>query len=150
MKPMQRLAQDWREFIELLNLHQVKYLVVGGFAVGYHGYPRTTGDIDFFVEVSADNAHRIKSAIDAFGFGSLGLTSEDFQQENRIIQLGYPPNRIDIITSISGVTFAQAWADRIEAELDGIRVMFIGKDTLLVNKAAAGRSKDQADLDALR
>ena len=146
---MQKLAQDWREFIELLNSHQVKYIIVGGYAVGYHGYPRTTGDIDFFVEVSAENAQRIKSAIDDFGFGSLGLTSDDFQQANRIVQLGYPPIRIDIITAISGVTFAQAWTDRIQDELDGIKVVFIGKETLRTNKAASGRSKDKADLDAL-
>lgn len=124
-------------------------MIVGGYAVGYHGYPRTTGDIDFFVDVSAENAHRIKSAIDDFGFGSLGLTSDDFQQANRIVQLGYPPNRIDIITAISGVTFAQAWTDRIEDELDGIKVVFIGKQTLLANKTASGRSKDKTDLDAL-
>src|SRR5579871_714865 len=131
---MQKLAQDWREFIALLNSHQVKYLIVGGYAVAYHGYPRTTGDIDFFVEISAENAHRIKSVIDDFGFGSLGLTTDDFLQANKVIQLGYPPNRIDIITTISGVTFAQAWADRVEDELDGIKVAFIGKKTLLTNK----------------
>ena len=107
------LQKDLREFIELLNSHDVKYLIVGGFAVAYHGYPRTTGDIDFFIEVSEENARKLTVVLDQFGFAGLGLTEKDFLDPGTIIQLGYPPNRIDLVTSISGVAFASAWSRRL-------------------------------------
>ena len=146
---MPKLPNDLREFIELLNAHDVRYVIVGGYAVAYHGFPRLTGDIDFFVETSEENAQRLESVLTDFGFGSIGLSSEDFKKPDQIIQLGYPPNRIDLITSISGVTFAEAWADKVSDDLGGIPVTFIGKKTLLANKAASGRLKDRADLDSL-
>jgi hypothetical protein len=147
---MAKLLQDLREFIELLNSHEVRYLIVGGFAVAYHGHPRMTGDIDFFVEVSEENARKLEAVLVDFGFGGLGLSAEDFKAPGKIIQLGYPPNRIDLITSISGATFAEAWESRVTGELDGLPVTFVGKDILMANKAASGRPKDMADLDALR
>lgn len=146
---MQKLPTDLREFIELLNSHEVRYLIVGGYAVAYHGYPRMTGDIDFFLAVSEENAVKMEAVLRDFGFGGLGLTAQDFLEPGKIIQLGYPPNRIDLLTSISGVNFAEAWEDRVTDELDGLLVNFVGRKTLLVNKAASGRPKDRADLDAL-
>ena len=146
---MDPLAKDLREFIELLNSHDVRYLIVGGFAVAYHGFPRMTGDIDFFVEATEQNAERLAAVLEAFGFGSLGLKASDFTEPDTIIQLGYPPNRIDIITTLSGTSWAEAWAIRQADEIDGLPTQFIGRETLLINKRAAGRPKDLIDLDAL-
>ena len=143
------LQKDLREFIELLNSHDVKYLIVGGYAVAYHGYPRTTGDIDFFVELSEENARKLTAVLDQFGFAGMGLTEKDFLDPGSIIQLGYPPNRIDLVTSISGVAFTSAWEHRVCDQREGLAMVFIDKQTLLANKKAAGRPKDLADLDAL-
>ena len=144
-----KLPRDLREFIVLLNSHDVKYLIVGGYAVAYHGYPRATGDIDLFVEVSQENARKLIAVLGEFGFASLGLTEKDFLVPGSIIQLGYPPNRIDLVTSISGVTFADAWERRIGCHVEGLTMFVVDKQTLMANKAASGRPKDLADLDAL-
>jgi hypothetical protein len=146
---MLKLPKNLRDFVALLNAHDVRYLVVGGYAVAYHGSPRMTGDIDFFVEASQENARKLETVLSEFGFAGLGLTPADFLEPDTIIQLGYPPNRIDLITSLSGVTFAPAWEQRVSAEVDGVTLVFVGKETLLANKAASGRPKDLADLDAL-
>lgn len=146
---MLTLPPDLKEFIELLNSNSVRYLVVGGYAVAFHGHPRFTGDIDFFVDLSADNASRIEKTLTAFGFGALGLTAQDFLQPDTIVQLGYPPNCIDLITSVSGVTFSEAWEERVSIEVNDVTVSVIGKEALLVNKRASGRPKDIADIDAL-
>jgi hypothetical protein len=146
---MVELTEDSREFIELINSHDVRYLIVGGHAVAFHGYPRTTGDMDFFVEVSEENAHKLEAVLNAFGFAGLGLTAKDFLEPGTIIQLGHPPNRIDLVTSISGVTFAQAWEHRVSDRIEGLIMLFVDKQTLLTNKAASGRPKVLADLDAL-
>jgi hypothetical protein len=124
-------------------------LVVGGHAVAYHGYPRTTGDIDFFVEATEENAAKLEKVLAGFGFGSLGLTAKDFLEPGTIVQLGYPPNRIDLVTSISGVAFAEAWARRLSDRIDGLQMLFVDRQTLLANKAASGRPKDLADIAAL-
>ncbi len=147
---MQPLADDLREFIEKLNFHKVRYLVVGGYAVAYHGYPRMTGDIDFFVEASEENAGKLEAVLNAFGFASVGITAQDFLGPDIIIQLGYPPNRIDLITSLSGVAFATAWPSRIKAEIYGISAFIIDKQSLIANKQAAGRAKDLLDVKSLR
>jgi hypothetical protein len=144
-----KLPNDLREFIELLNSHDVRYLIVGGYAVAFHGYPRTTGDIDFFVDVSEDNAGKLIAVLEAFGFASLGLTKQDFLEPGTIIQLGHPPNRIDLVTSISGIRFEDAWQHRVSFEVEGVSLLVIDKPTLMANKAASGRPKDLADLDAL-
>src|SRR5437588_259781 len=146
---MEKLQSDLREFIELLNSHEVRYLIVGGYAVAYHGHPRFTGDIEFFIEASSENASKLMAVLNDFGFGGIGLKASDFDRPDQIVQLGYPPNRIDLITSLSGATFADAWEKRIIDELDGVPVNFIDKRTLLANKASTGRLKDKADLDAL-
>lgn len=144
-----KLQKDLREFIELLNSHGVEYLVVGGHAVAYHGHPRYTGDIDFFVRPSAENAERVASAIAAFGFPEAALNAAVFTEPDRVVQLGRPPYRIDILTSISGLSFEDAWSGHIESALDQLPVRFIGKNALLANKRAAGRPKDLADVDEL-
>lgn len=144
-----KLQSDLREFIGLLNSRKVDYLVVGGHAVAFHGYPRFTGDVDFFINATPENAGRVLQVLDDFGFGSLGLDVQSLTQAGKVIQLGRPPNRIDLLTSISGVAFEEAWEQRIAAELDGIPVHFVSKEALIKNKRAAARSKDLADVDAL-
>jgi hypothetical protein len=144
-----KLTKDLREFVVLLNSHRVEYVVVGGHAVAYHGHPRYTGDTDFFVRPSRDNAQRVLAVLDAFGFGEVGISNDDLTQPGRIIQLGYPPNRIDLITGITGVDFDEAWSGRVQTTLDGLPVPFLGRDALLKNKRAAGRAQDLADADAL-
>ncbi len=144
------LSKDLREFVECLNSNGVEYLVVGALAVSWHGYPRYSADIDFFVRASAGNAARVLRSIQEFGFGSLGLTVDDFTAPARVIQLGHEPNRIDLMTSISGVSFDDAWQTRVQGELDGIMVHFIGRDALLRNKEASGRGKDRIDVEELR
>ncbi len=146
---MQKLQKDFREFIELLNSHGVRYMIAGGFAVAFHGFPRNTGDIDFLVETSPENARSLQHVLLEFGMGSLGLTAQDFTKLDVIVQLGYPPYRIDLLTSISGSTFEEAWKSRVETEIDGLPMVFIGKDVLIKNKAEVGRPKDLADLSRL-
>jgi hypothetical protein len=148
-----KLQKDLREFVELLGSQRVEYLVVGAHAVAFHGHPRFTGDIDFLVRATPDNAARLIEVIDSFGFGGLGLMRQDFLTMGNVIQLGQPPNRIDILTSISGVDFDEAWAGRVHGDLDGLPVAFLGLDALITNKRASGRDKDLVDaktLDAIR
>jgi hypothetical protein len=144
------LQKDLREFIELLNSHKVEYLIVGGHAVAFHGYPRFTGDIDIFVRPVPENAARVLAVLVDFGFGSTGLDVAALTSPGKVIQLGRPPNRIDLLTSISGVEFDQAWSDRVESQLDSLPVAFIGLESLLRNKRSTGRTKDKDDLEKLR
>ena len=144
-----KLERDLREFIELLNAHEVRYLVVGAHAVAFHGRPRYTADIDFFVDSSPENAQRISDTLQEFGLVDIGVNSADFTASDLIVQLGIEPNRVDIMTSISGVTFNEAWGSRTAGELDGLPVHFISKELLRRNKAAVGRKQDLADLDYL-
>lgn len=142
------LSKDLREFIALLNSTSVKYVLVGGHAVAFHGYPRFTGDINFFVERSSENAAKLEAVLNDFGFGQLGLKAADFLQPGIIAQLGRPPNRIDILTSIDGVEFAEAWNSRIKTST-GVELFVINKELLLRNKRVAGRPQDVADIDRL-
>ncbi len=144
-----KLQNDLREFIALLNLHDVRYVLVGGYAVAYHGFPRYTGDIDFFIDIASGNTGRLVTALYDFGFASDTLDAQLFTFENRIIQLGVPPNRIDLLTSISGVTFEETWANRIHTEIDGQIVPVISLELLRRNKQASARPKDLLDLDNL-
>jgi hypothetical protein len=144
-----KLHKDLREFIELLNANRVKYLIVGGYALAYHGRPRLTGDTDFFVESSDANARRIENVIKQFGFADLGLSAADFLRPDVVIQLGYPPNRIDIVTSISGVTFEAAWPQRVNDVFGGVPVHVLSRELLVRNKAASARPQDIADIKAL-
>ncbi len=143
------IPKDLREFIELLNSKGVRYLIAGGYAVAFHGHPRMTGDIDIFVEMSPENAGKLEKVLAEFGFGGLGLSEKDFLEPRTIVQLGYPPNRIDVLTSLSGVSFEEAWARRAGVVVDGLPLVFVGRSDLIANKTATGRPKDLADLDAL-
>ncbi|HUS35291.1 MAG TPA: hypothetical protein VM680_08075 [Verrucomicrobiae bacterium] len=145
-----KLIRDLKEFIELLNSRRVEYVLVGGWAFGFHATPRYTGEIDFFLKCDAINAARLKEALQAFGFEDLPEFEDTFLQPDRILQFGVPPNRIDILTQISGVTFADAWSSRVHGEIDGLQVPIISRECLLRNKSAAGRPKDIADADALK
>jgi hypothetical protein len=144
-----KLDRDFKEFIECLNAHDVNYMVVGGYAVGVHGLPRATKDLDVWVLANRANADGVVAALDDFGFSGLGLTVADFCRDDVVVQLGYPPVRIDILTSIDGVDFLDAYPDRVEASVDGLRIAFIGREHLIANKRAAGRSQDLADADRL-
>lgn len=144
-----KLGKDLREFIELLNSRKVDYIVVGGHAVAFHGHPRFTGDIDFLLRPSHENAERLIGAVKEFGFSEMSLSPDDFARPNTVVQLGYPPNRVDLLTSISGVDFDEAWGSRLAGELDGLPVFFLGWDALLKNKRASGRDKDLADVSKL-
>jgi len=143
------LSDDFRDFLRLLNQHQVRYLVVGAYAVAAHGYPRNTGDIDIWIERSPENARKMVTVLADFGFGSQGLTSGDFATPRSEIQLGHPPNRVDLLTDVSGISFADCYEERIEKRLDGITVPFVGRECLRRAKLAAGRSQDRADLENL-
>jgi len=143
------LDRDFSEFIECLRDHDVRFLVVSGYAVAAHGHPRYTGDLDIWVQPSVDNAARLLNALAAFGFGSVGLTANDFTAVNQVIQLGYPPLRIDLLTSIDGVEFESCYASRLDVMVDDIAVSFIGLAELRLNKEASGRPQDRADLAAL-
>jgi hypothetical protein len=143
------LNPDFREFIQLLNANKVRYLVVGGYAVAYFGYPRYTKDIDIWLRLERENAELIVRVLQQFGFGSLGLTVEDFLASNQIIQLGYPPARIDLLTTLPGVEFDECYAARHDVEVDGVVVHFIDRPHLIQNKRASGRLQDLADIEQL-
>jgi hypothetical protein len=145
-----QISKDLREFIDLLNANKVEYIVVGGFAVAWHGHPRFTADIDFLVRPDRTNAETLVKALRDFGFGGLGIVPEDLCRPDQILQLGVKPNRIDLITSIAGVSFEEAWASRVAGSIDSIPVFFIGLDELIRNKEAAARPQDVADAHALR
>ncbi|MBL8088975.1 MAG: hypothetical protein KF758_04660 [Anaerolineales bacterium] len=143
------LNQDFKEFIQSLNDNEVKYLVVGGYAVALHGYPRYTKDMDIWVDMSAENAEKILKALDAFGFGSLGIEASEFTIENQMLQLGNPPGRIDLLTTLPGVEFSECYSSRTIIEVDGVSVNFIDLENLKKNKKATGRHQDLADIENL-
>ena len=145
-----QLARELHEFVSLCVEHGLRFLVVGGYAVAAHGHPRLTKDLDVWVWVDSENAARMAEVLDEFGFGSLGLSADDFMVEGQVVQLGYPPNRIGIMTSIAGVDFEGCWERRTEFLLDSVAVPFIGIEDLERNKLAVGRFQDLADVEALR
>ena len=143
------VQEDFRDFLALLNAHEVEFMIVEGYALAFHGTPRFTGDIDVFVKPDHENAKRIIKALADFGFSSLDLTIDDFKDPDKVIQLGLPPVRIDIITSISGVSWEEADASKIPGPYGDVSVFYIGKKQFITNKRASGRKKDLADLEAL-
>ena len=143
------VQKDFEEFLALLNKHEVEFLIVGGYALAFHGAPRFTGDIDVFVKADRSNAERMLEVLADFGFGSLDIAKEDFLRPNNIIQLGVPPVRIDLITSISGVTWEDANESKDEGLFGNVSVSFISKQQFINNKRASGRKKDLADLESL-
>jgi len=145
-----QLELDFLDFLKLCNKYKVKYLVIGGYAVSIHGYPRTTKDLDVCIELSEENAGKMMNVIRDFGFSSAGLTAEDFLQKDVITQLGYPPLRIDILNDIGGVPYDEAWLNRKEIVYEGVPINFIGYNELLLVKAKAGRKQDLADIEKLK
>lgn len=143
------LPPDFSAFLKSLHEHGAEYLVVGGYAVGYHGYPRVTGVIDLWVARSPSNAERVVEALRAFGFDVPELSPEPFLRENQIVRMGLVPNRIELMTTLSGVTCEACWPERVEDTWDGVPVNVIGLDCLKRNKRASGRLKDLADLENL-
>ena len=143
------IPKEFKEFIESLNEANVEYLVIGAHALALHGVPRYTGDLDILVRRSTENAARIVDAIRVFGLESLGFNEADFMEPDQFIQIGVAPLRLDICTDISGVTFEEAWANRVAGEIGGVPVAFIGKDEFIKNKRAVGRPKDLGDIDQI-
>ncbi len=144
------LTQDFREFFQSLNDHSVRYLVIGGYAVAFHGHPRYTQDIDVWIGADEENAQKLIAALQDFGFGSLALSAADFLNPDEIVQLGYPPNRIDLFSAIKGVDFDACYASKVSVEIEGTTVHFIDLENLKKNKRATGRLQDQADLEHLK
>jgi hypothetical protein len=142
---------DFRDLLAAFVAAGVRFMVVGAHALAAHGVPRVTGDLDVWVEPTAENARRVWSALAQFGapLSALKVRESDFSKGDVVAQFGLPPYRIDVMTSISGVTFAECWADRVEDELFGVRVAFIGREAFLRNKRASGRKKDLQDIEYL-
>ena len=143
------MQEDFKELLALFGKNKVEYIVVGAFALAYHGVPRYTGDLDILINAVPDNAKKIIQALKAFGFGSLKLDPSDFTKRDQVVQLGYPPVRIDIITSITGVSWEEADAGKSVHVIDDIGIFFLGRKELVKNKKETGRKKDLADLEAL-
>ena len=137
--------RDWKEFVASLNANGVEYVIVGAIALTWHGYPRYTGDLDILVRPESGNACKVLAALFAFGFAGLDVMEDDLTSPDCIVQLGYPPGRIDIITSISGVSFDDVWAGRVIGDFGGVPANYIGRSELLRNKLATGRPKDAGD-----
>lgn len=144
-----QLPTDFKEFLQLLNSEKVEYLLVGGYAVSFHGYPRATGDMDIWIAVSAENAKKIVNVYNQFGFSATGLSPEMFLKESQVIRIGVPPLRIEVLTSVTGLRFTDCYARRQSALIDGVLVDVIALADLKINKKAAGRHKDLSDLENL-
>ena len=140
---------DFRDLLALFNAHGVDYLIVGGYALAFHGAPRFTGDLDLLVRPDRENAQRVVAALNEFGFGSAGLGIDDFQAPDKVVQLGVPPVRIDIITSLTGVSWDEAWSGRTKGSHAGLDVFYLGIEEFVRNKRSLGRQRDRADLEAL-
>ena len=143
------LPPDFKEFLKLLNEHKVEYLLIGGYAVGYHGYPRATDDLDIWVAIHPDNAQKLVTVFHAFGISDPAITTELFLQKPKIVRMGFPPMRLEVTTDISGVEFGKCYESRIVDMLDGIEVSLIDLENLKKNKKASGRTKNIADLENL-
>jgi predicted nucleotidyltransferase len=143
------LPSDFKEFLKLLNAHKVEYLLIGGYAVGYHGYPRATADMDIWIAADTANADRMVAVLKEFGFDIPDLSPQLFLKEWQVIRLGVPPVRIEIATTVSGVSFAECYNQRVVDVLDGVKVNLISLNHLKLNKKAAGRYQDLADLENL-
>jgi hypothetical protein len=148
-RPSVMLEKDLLELLVLFGSNNVEYLVVGGHAVAFHGHPRYTDDLDLFVRPDVVNGARIVQALRQFGFGALDITPDDFAADDRVIQLGRAPNRVDLLTRLSGVDFSEAWATKVAATLDGVPVWMISTESLIRNKRATARAQDLADAEFL-
>ena len=144
------LDPDFEDFIKLLNQHEVDYMIIGGYAMAFHGKPRYTGDLDIWIDISESNAHKMLLVIEDFGFASLNFNKEDFLRENLINQLGYPPLRIDILTSIDGINFRDAYPQKQVILIEDFTANYIGLNDLIQNKNASGRQQDLVDVNTLQ
>ncbi|MGQ0625854.1 MAG: DUF6036 family nucleotidyltransferase [Sporichthyaceae bacterium] len=144
-----KLNRDFSEFIAFCIEREVRFLVVGGYALAAHGHPRYTKDLDVWIWLDPDNAARMVEAVNDFGFGSCGITAQDLLDPTVIVMMGHPPKRIDVIATIDGVEFDDCWPNRLEVELGGLPVPFIGLADFIANKRASGRPQDLADIDAV-
>ena len=145
-----RIENDFKEFIALLNKHNVHYMIVGGYAFSFHAEPRFTKDMDFFIDGTEENADRLLKALSEFGFGNLGLRREDLLKPGDVIQLGVAPVCIDLMTSATGIDFAAAWENRVTGNFGDLPAYFISKTDLIRNKAAIGRKQDLSDIEKLQ
>ena len=145
-----RLPHDFKEFLRLLIDHKVEYLIIGGYAVGFHGHPRATGDMDIWIANDKTNAEKLLLVLTEFGFNTPLLNLDLLLSPGKIIRMGLPPLRIEILNQISGIEFDDCWPRRIQFEVDDLLVSFIGLEDLKKNKKAAGRHKDLADLESLQ
>ena len=146
---MEKLNKNFEDFLRLLNEKKVKYLVVGGYAVAFHGFVRATGDLDIFIENSEENAGKLVQVYTEFGFNIPEMNKKLFLEKGRIVRIGIPPLRLEVINDISGVTFEKSYPDRIEEKIGDIKVCFLDLENLLKNKKASNRPKDLADIDGL-
>ena len=146
---MAKVEKDYEELLKLFNKNKVRYCIVGAYAVAFYARPRYTKDIDILVEPAIENAARIIRSLQEFGFKSLGLTEKDFSQKNRIIQLGYEPLRVDILTSIEGCSFKDVWKNKKTSRYGRQKAFFIGIEELIKNKKASKRKQDKVDLSIL-
>ncbi|HSN69644.1 MAG TPA: nucleotidyltransferase [Thermoanaerobaculia bacterium] len=147
---MAESTRDFEELLGCLTRHGVRFVIVGAHALAHHAKPRYTKDLDVFVDADPANARRIVAALEEFGFGGLGISPDDFSESGKIVQLGSPPTRIDLMTSIDGVTFEDAWQSRVEGAYGTASVPYIGYEALIRNKTASARAQDLADLEVLR
>jgi len=143
------LDTDFEDFVALLNKHEVDYMIVGGYALAFHGKPRHTGDLDIWIDVHDVNAMKMVDVVDEFGMASLGMEKADFLQKGGITQIGYPPLRIDILNEIDGVDFKDAYLNKLIIDVDGLPVNYIGLDDLIINKQKSGRHQDLSDVNEL-
>ena len=143
------LYPDFKELLELLNAHEVDYLIVGGYALALHGAPRFTGDLDIYLSTHRDNAVKVMTVLKEFGFGAMNLKTDDFTKDDQIIQLGVPPIRIDFITSIDGVEWDTAWSNREKGNWAQVPVHYLSRNDFIENKRASGRHQDLADIESL-
>ncbi|MDH7553774.1 MAG: nucleotidyltransferase family protein [Spirochaetes bacterium] len=143
------IHQDYKELLELLNAHNVKYVIVGAYALAFHGLPRYTGDLDILIGCDENNAEKVATVLQDFGFSSLNITKEDLMEPDIVIQLGYPPLRIDLITSITGVSWDEVYNNAVTGNYGDVKVLFIGKQQFIKNKKALGRYQDLADLESI-
>ncbi len=146
---MTLIPQEFKEFLQLLNQHNVDYILLGGFAVCYHGYPRTTNDIDIWISFKKENIEKVRLVLKDFGFGLPEIYKDEFWEYGKIIRMGQPPLRIELISVASGIEFDNCFSQCVQEEIDGIPINIISIEHLKINKKASGRKKDLNDLENL-
>ena len=141
--------KDFEKLLALFNAHEVEYVVVGGYALAFHGVPRVTGDLDLLVKADHENAGRILAALDEFDFASMQLTRADFAMPGNVVELGEPPVQIDIMTGLTGLSWEEVATGKVRSDYGQTPIYVIGRDSLVANKRALGRQRDLADLEAI-